>query len=101
MKTFLLSFDPLSNSIKATQLLTFIQESRKVSQYYAPFVGAYVIKSEASIHDLQEAFAGIFDQTLFMIVEMEQGAVGGRLPINMWPFVNGQVIPALGWLQNQ
>lgn len=100
MKTFLLSYDPMPTSVRANQLLAFIQENRRIVTYYAPFLGAYVLKSNSSVFDLQQSFMGILDRSLFIIVEIPAGGAGGTLPVNMWPFVNGtSPSPGSNWLE--
>jgi hypothetical protein len=96
MFTYLLSYDPLGKSLNNTQLLAFIRDNRKVAQWYSPYLGTYLLKSGEPLFSLQETLSGIFDEDLFVIAPINAGWIGGRLPLNMWPWINGTAgIPLL------
>jgi hypothetical protein len=95
MNNYVLSYNPISPNVSHNQLLQFIKDNRKVSQYYQPFLGTYILKSTESLFSLSESFKGLFDGFPFMIVSFAAWASGGQMPPEIWTWIGHGVFPAL------
>lgn len=95
MNTYTLSYNPLENRFSQAQLATFVKESRKVFQWYSPFMGTYVLKSEEPLTSLTESFRGFFDGAPFLLTACYPTFTGGAQPPNVWEWLNTGFIPSI------
>lgn len=95
MNTYTLSYNPFETKLSATQLLTFIRESRKIFQYYQPFMGTYILKSDEPLLTLVESFRGQFDGAPFILSYTVPSMVGGAQETVIWQWLNSGTLPAL------
>jgi hypothetical protein len=95
MNTYLLTYNPFDPKVSAGQLLAYIRDSRKIVQYYQPWLGTYVIKSYEALASLTEGFGGIFDTSPYFIAVIESTQTGGRLDPIIWQWINTGTLPAL------
>lgn len=95
MNTYTLSYNPFETKFSATLLLNFIRENRKVLQYYQPFMGTYIIKSDETLLTLVESFGGQFDGAPFLLSYTSPSLVGGAQEPVIWQWINSGALPAL------
>lgn len=88
MNNFVLSYSPFNAKLSENQLAHFVKFNRLVHGYYHPFLGTYVLKSEATTHDLTESFKGLFDGAAFLLVQFFENYAGGALPPEIWTWIN-------------
>jgi hypothetical protein len=88
MNTFVLSYNPLSVKLSATQLLGWIKESQNIKQWYSPFLGTYVLRSDQPLTTLVQGFTAAFDGDSFLISQISPSFTGGSLPPEIWNWIN-------------
>lgn len=89
MNTFILSHNPFEARISPSQLETFIKDNRKIYQWYTPFAGTYILKSEDTLASLAASFRGSFDGAPFLISNVLPSWVGGAQSPTIWTWFNG------------
>ncbi|MDX8358313.1 hypothetical protein [Sphingopyxis terrae] len=70
------------------QLAQFIKDNRKISQFYTPFSGTYLLKSPTDLFDLQASFVGYFPPDLFVLAKVNPSEVAGWLNKDVWSWFN-------------
>lgn len=95
MNTFILNFNPFETKISAGQLATFIEDNRKVFQWYCPFAGTYILKSNEKLSSLAHSFRGVFEQAPFILTQAYPFNMGGAQTDVVWNWVNSHVFPSL------
>ncbi|MEO8722314.1 MAG: hypothetical protein ABI395_02155 [Sphingobium sp.] len=93
MNSFILSYNPFSGNPTEGQLLNHVQVNRYISQYYQPFIGTYVVKSEQSATQLTDSMKGLFENSPFMLTQLFPTTVGGTLPQDVWNWISHGYIP--------
>ena len=94
MNNFILSYNPFSATPTEGQLLNHVQVNRFISQYYQPFIGTYILKSDQPIGVLTESLKGLFETSPFMVNVLYPNMSGGSLPTDIWHWINYGFIPA-------
>ena len=95
MNTYILSYDPLAKNFTITQLFAYVKDNKNIFQYYTPFAGCYVLKSNEPLSVLQQSFSGLFEGSQFLIVKIEPFQSTGALPAEIWPWLNSGFNPFL------
>lgn len=93
MNSFILTYDALAANPTFGQILNHVQVNRNISQYYQPYVGSYLLKSEQSLGVLNESIKGLFDQSPFMLTQYKSDMTMGALPIEIWNWLNLGSVP--------
>ncbi len=88
MNNYILSYDPNGTTVTALQLAQFIKDNRKISQFYTPFAGTYIIKSYLGLIDLQSSFVALFPPALFVLSKVNPAEVSGWLTKEVWDWLN-------------
>jgi hypothetical protein len=94
VNNYLLSYSTLTGRPSEGQLLNHVRISRHVLQYYQPFFGTYIIKSDQPIFTVTEGFKGLFEENPFMLTQLFANMSGGSLPPEIWHWINHGFIPA-------
>ncbi|MEQ8312195.1 MAG: hypothetical protein RIA72_16030 [Sphingopyxis sp.] len=94
MNTYLLSYSPFEPKISYSQLATFIKDNRKVTQWYSPFLGTYVLKSVEPLSSLAESFRGAFDGAPFILTQAFPSHMGGAQTDLVWNWINNHGFPS-------
>jgi len=94
VNNYLLSYNTLSGRPSEGQLLNHVRISRHVTQYYQPFFGTYIIKSDQPIMVVTEGFKGLFEDAPFMLTQLFAHVSGGSLPPDIWHWINHGYVPA-------
>jgi len=89
MTTFLLSYDVHGTTLTADQMLGFIKENRNILEWYYPFDGAFIFKSNAETLTLQQSFMSILGTGKFIVTPIYDGSTGGVLTAEMWAWIKG------------
>lgn len=93
MNNFILTYNPFSVSPTAGQLLNHVQVNRFISQYYQPYAGTYLLKSDQSLSVVNESVAGLFEGSSYMLVHYAAGLSSGALPKEIWAWINFGSVP--------
>ena len=93
--TFILSYDPLAKNYTVNQLNAFVRSNALTYQYFSPTLGTYLIKSQATVHDMVDSYKGFFDGTNFFVAQVMPTLTGGALQQTMWNWLNSPVPPPL------
>jgi hypothetical protein len=99
MNSYILSYDPYSGNINAVQLAQIIKDNRKISQYYTPFAGTYLLKSHLDLLALQESFVALFPPSLFVLTKVNPQDASGWLSQDVWEWWNKKEENFLAFLQ--
>ncbi|WP_132833397.1 hypothetical protein [Sphingomonas sp. PP-CC-3G-468] len=95
MNSFILSYSPFQTTPTEGMLLTIVRINRHVSQFYQPFLGTYILKSEDTANVVNESFRGVFEQTPYMITLITNQWATGSLPQEVWNWLNHGVMPTI------
>ena len=95
MNSYVLSYNPVETNISHVQLSTFVKENRKITQWFQPFIGTYILKSQELPVSLTESFRGLFDGAPFIISLINPYGVGGAQEQYVWDWFNTGIIPSL------
>ncbi|MEA2999366.1 MAG: hypothetical protein QOH04_939 [Sphingomonadales bacterium] len=95
MNTYILSFDPHQPEFTAAQLHAFIKQNRDIAQFYNPFPGTYILKSELFQRDLNAGFVSFFNGKMFVLAPVTPFEVGGAFPQAVWDWFNTGDLPKL------
>lgn len=95
MNIFILSFDPLGTKLSSVQLLGYIQSSRHIHQWYTPFLGTYIIKSDENLLALTEKLRTQFDGSFFLLTLFHPSFIGGSMPAEVWAWINPPQAPVI------
>lgn len=93
MNNYLLSYNTFALNPTENQLLNHVQVNRFIAQYYQPFVGTYIIKSEQPIGTLSESLKGFFNNSPYLLTQLFPNLAGGSLPSDIWHWINHGYIP--------
>lgn len=93
MNNFLLTYNTFALNPTESQLLNHVQVNRYISQYYQPFMGTYILKSDAPINILSESLKGFFHNSPYLLSQLFAELAGGSLPSDIWHWINYGVIP--------
>lgn len=97
-RAFLLNFDSARMVDLLPQLYAFVQSNALTYQFYSPFYGMIFIKSACQITDLIESYNAFFAGQPFMIAEVDPVKTGGRLPQDVWDWLNNPAPPPLPYI---
>lgn len=102
MSAYIVSYDFATSSSIHVQLMAFVKANRYVTQWAHPFIGCFILKSEAGLPALVSSFAEFFGgNTLHVIAPLTGQHVGGILPPYLWDWVNEPQTPALSDFLNR
>lgn len=93
MNTYILSYNPFDPRVTALQIHSAIQDSKIIAQYFQPWVGCYILKSIESSMTITQRFQGLFDQSTFLLAQVQPTATGGRLSPEIWQWINTGSLP--------
>lgn len=93
MNNYILNYNPLGNFPSEGQLLGLVRINRHVIQYYQPFFGTYLLKSNDEAYTLNESFKHIFENTPYMLTLFSSGLTSGSLPQDAWNWINHGILP--------
>lgn len=93
MRNFVLSYNPFAASPTSGQVDNHARYNRLVSQFYQPFPGTCLLKSDASLGELNDSFSGLFEASLYMIMVINPELSNGRLPQEIWAWIGQGSIP--------
>lgn len=93
MNNYILSYNPYVTFPNETQLLNHVQVNRYIAQYYQPFIGTFILKSDQTIGVLTESIRGLFDNSPFLLNQLFPHLASGSLPQDAWHWVNYGYIP--------
>lgn len=93
MKDFILSYNPFEPALSATQVATWVKDCRHIAQWYQPFTGTWVLKSEQHLWTLTDSFRGFFPGIPFLLTE--SGMIGGSQDTKIWEWINTSKLPVL------
>ncbi|PZU07652.1 MAG: hypothetical protein DI606_16350 [Sphingobium sp.] len=94
MNNYLLSYNPYGFTPTEGQLLNHVKVNRFIVQYYQPFIGTYVLKSEQTAVVVTESLKGLFEQSPFMVTQLFSHLTGGTMPQEIWHWINHGYMPA-------
>lgn len=94
MNNYLLSYNTFTLNPTESQLLNHMQVNRFIAQYYQPFMGTYILKSEQQISVVSESLKGFFNGSPYLLTQMFSELAGGSLPNDIWHWINHGYIPA-------
>jgi hypothetical protein len=95
MNTYILSYSPLDEKVSAYQLLAFIRDNRKIAQYYQPWMGTYIIKSQEDLVSLLSSFNLLFHGSSYILSRIFTTQMGGMLTPEIWNWINTDTVPAV------
>lgn len=95
MNSFILSYNPLSARLSPRQLIAWIKESANVAQWYSPYAGTIILKSDKSIATLSDSFRAAFDGDSVVVAQVFPWMCGGALSPDIWAWLNGTAAPSL------
>lgn len=93
LNNFLLSYDTLAGNPSESQLLNHVQINRYITQYFQPFFGTYLLKSNESLLALSDSLRGFFEANRFLLVQLQGGSVTGQMPQEIWNWINYGFVP--------
>lgn len=93
MNNFILSYNPFTLAPSPGQILNHVQVSRNVQQFYQPFAGTYIIKSDLTAFNLSESMKGLFENTPYLLVQFFPHLAGGTMPQDAWNWINHDFVP--------
>ena len=93
MNNYVLSYQPYGNGYTEARLLNHVQVNRYIVQYYQPFAGTYLLKSDAVAGVLSDSFRGFFEQAPFVLISFLHWQSNGQLPPEIWQWINEGVVP--------
>lgn len=99
MFNYLLTYNPYLGTPTENQLLNHVRINRFVSQYYQPYPGTYLLKSEQQAAVINDSFSGFFEGSPYMLVLYSAPYSGGKLPPEIWQWVNTGAVPTANALQ--
>jgi hypothetical protein len=89
MASFILTYDLGATLGTHGQLAAFVKANRHVTQWAQPFLGCYLLKSDAGLTVLQSSFSEFFGgQTLHMLALINSDQTSGLLPPAIWTWLN-------------
>ena len=92
---YLLAFNPNSPEVSTQRLQIFISQNRDIESWYFPFSGAFILKSNLTLVDLNHQFMLFFGLNSYVLTYMVPSFVGGSLPPLVWEWVSKLDNPAL------
>jgi hypothetical protein len=95
MKTFTLSYDPTGIRVSSNQVVAYIKNHRDIIQWYVPFAGTCVFKSNKDLLYFAASFRELFDGVPFLISLTSPVLMGGALDSHVWEWLNTGILPAL------
>ena len=95
MKTFILSHNPFEPSITSAQIQAIVRNNRFVSQWYFPFTGTCIFKSESELSVLAPSFRELFNHMPFFLSEVFPPSMGGSQDQYVWDWLNTNKMPTL------
>jgi hypothetical protein len=94
MQNFILSVDPSSISPNLAQVHAFIKTNRNVEQWFMPYQGLYILKSSMDIQPFILSFDEFLSGAFYVITPIKGAETGGRLPLEIWNWINFDVAPS-------
>ena len=93
MNNFVLSYSPFGGTPTEGQLLNHVQVNRYIEQYYQPFIGTYILKSNEIMMVISDSMKGLFESSPYMVHQLFPHLTGGSLPQDVWHWINHGYIP--------
>lgn len=89
MASYILTYDVGTSLNIYEQLTAFVKANRFVNQWAQPFIGCFLLKSDAGLAVLNTSFDEFFaGKTLFMLSLINPNETSGRLPPTIWTWLN-------------
>lgn len=99
MASYVLTYDVSTGLGIHDHLTAFVKSNRHVTQWAQPFIGCFLLKSDAGILPLNASFAEFFgSKTLYMLAEITSQQSVGYLPTGIWTWLNLPDPPKVGGL---
>ena len=95
MNNFILTYNPFGFFPGEARLLNHVQINRYVAQYYQPYPGTYILKSNEGTITLNNSFQGLFQNTPYMVVMFTPTLAGGALSAEAWNWINNGWVPPM------
>ena len=95
MNTFILSYNPFDGKASGSQIHAYVTDCRKITQYYQPWLGTYVLRSFEEMPSLLTGFNGLFHGTSYILAQVQPLQMNGLLDPSIWNWINTGNLPAL------
>ncbi len=95
MNNFILTYNPFGPFPGEARLLNHVQINRYIEQYYQPYPGTYIFKSNEGVSKLNDSFRGLFEVTPYMVVMFTPTLAGGVLSNEAWNWINTGWVPPI------
>jgi hypothetical protein len=93
--TFLLSYDPLMTDPAPIRLVEFVRSNAFTYQYFVPFLGSILIKSQASVEDIHASYSTFIRPSSFLLTQVFPVMITGMLSQAQWDWINADTPPPL------
>ncbi len=87
---YILSYNPFSDKIQTSQLVTIVRDSRKIIEWHMPFAGTIFLKSNETLSSLVESFSSIFAGSEYVISPAQPHQMNGALNVHVWYWMREQ-----------
>jgi hypothetical protein len=95
VRTFSLSHDPFDPKISPIQVQEIVRNNRYIVNWYFPFAGTCIFKSEFDIHVLAPSFRAMLNGAPFLLSEVAPHNMGGAQDQSIWNWINSGQLPSL------
>jgi hypothetical protein len=95
MRTFVLSYNPFDPKITANQIQEIVRANRYVHQWYFPFLGTCIFKSDQTVRTLAPSFRAMLNGAPFLLSETFPNLTGGAQDNHVWDWLNSNQLPTL------
>ena len=95
VNNFILTYNPFGLFPGEARLLNHVQINRYIHQYYQPYAGTYILKSDESVSTLNDSFHGLFQDTPYLVVMFMPTHAGGALSNEAWSWINTGWVPPI------
>lgn len=95
MNNFIFTYNAFLLFPGEARLLNHVKINRYIDQYYQPYPGTFVLRSNENVATINESFRGLFQDTPYMVVMFTPTLAGGALPQEAWNWMNTGWVPPI------
>lgn len=91
MNNYIFVYDHSSMMSMAPKVGAFIESHKYISEWALLFAGAYFLKSDHSIKEIDKTFSDFFNPNYYVIAEIGKfsNKTDGVLPMKIWEWLSG------------